>query len=165
MKRRLSFEINIKFVIVLLASFIWAGSARAQSAAELVGSYSLVSVTNVQGGTTVEPYGQNPKGMMRLDASGRYVVVLMRSDLPRFASNNRSTGTAEEYKAIVMGSFAHLGTYTVADGDIIFRLENATYPNWDGEVQKRKLTVTGNNLKYEVSSTLGGTSTLVWKRM
>ena len=81
------------------------------------------------------------------------------------APTNRTTGTAEEYKAVAMGSFVHLGTYTVADGHIIFHLENTTYPNWDGEVQKRKLTVMGDELKYEVSSTMGGTSTVVRKRV
>lgn len=137
----------------------------AQSAKEVVGTYAVQSFWNVQGDRRTELYGPHPKGLMRLDDSGRYMVVLMRPDLPKFVSNNRVTGTAEEYKAIALGSFVHLGTYTVADGHIIFHLENATYPNWDGEVQKRKLTVTGDELKYEVGSTMGGTSTVVWKRI
>ena len=139
--------------------------ALAQSAKDIVGTYTVVSFWNVQGDKKTELYGPRPKGLMRLDTSGRYVVALMRPDLPKFASNNRTTGTAEEYKAVAMGSFVHLGTYTVADGHIIFHLENTTYPNWDGEVQKRKLTVMGDELKYEVSSTMGGTSTVVWKRV
>ena len=139
--------------------------ALAQSAKDIVGTYTVVSFLNVQGDKKTEVYGQHPKGQMRLDASGRYMVVLMRPDLPKFTSNNRSAGTAEEYRAISLGSFVHFGTYEVADGHIIFRLENATYPNWDGEVQKRKLTVMGDELKYEVSSSMGGTSTVVWKRI
>jgi hypothetical protein len=142
-----------------------SNGALAQSAKDIVGTYTVASFWNVQGDKKTELYGSHPKGLMRLDASGRYVVVLMRPDLPKFASNNRTTGTAEEYKAVAMGSFVHLGTYTVVDGHIIFHLENTTYPNWDGEVQKRKLTVTGDELKYEVSSTMGGTSTVVWKRI
>ena len=132
------------FVVML------SNGALAQSAKDIVGTYTVASFWNVQGDKRTELYGPHPKGLMRLDASGRYVVVLMRPDLPKFASNNRTTGTAEEYKAIAMGAFVHLGTYTVADGHIIFHLENTTYPNWDGEVQKRKLTVTGDELKYEV---------------
>jgi hypothetical protein len=147
------------FVVML------SNGALAQSAKDIVGTYTVASFWNVQGDKRTELYGPHPKGLMRLDASGRYVVVLMRPDLPKFVSNNRTTGTAEEYKAIAMGAFVHLGTYTVADGHIIFHLENTTYPNWDGEVQKRKLTVTGDELKYEVSSTMGGTSTVVWKRI
>ena len=139
--------------------------ALGQSAPDVVGTYTLVAVSNLQGDKKTELYGPHPKGTMRLDASGRYVVVLMRPGLPKFASNNRTTGTADEYKAIAMGSFVHLGTYTVADGHIVFHLENSTYPNWDGETQKRKLTVTGDELKYQVNSTVGGTSTVVWKRI
>ena len=139
--------------------------ALAQSAKDIVGTYTVVSFLNVQGDKKTEVYGPHPKGQMRLDASGRYIVVLMRPDLPKFTSNNRGIGTAEEYRAISLGSFVHVGTYEVADGHIIFRLENSTYPNWDGEVQKRKLTVMGDELKYEVSSSMGGTSTVVWKRV
>src|SRR4051812_22350804 len=87
-----------------------SNGALAQSAKEIVGTYTVVSFSNVQGDKKTEVYGSHPIGLMRLDASGRYMVVLMRPDLPRFASNNRTTGTAEEYKAIGLGSFVHLGT-------------------------------------------------------
>jgi hypothetical protein len=142
-----------------------AGPALGQSAKDVIGTYMLASFSNVQGEKRTDVYGPQPKGMMRLDASGRYMVVVMRPDLPKFASNNRTAGTAEEYKAVALGSFVHLGTYAVTDGHIIFSLENATYPNWAGETQKRKLTVAGDELTYEVSSSLGGTSTVVWKRL
>jgi len=140
-------------------------AALAQSAKDLVGTYTIASFTTLQGDKKTELYGPQPKGIMRLDASGRYVVTLLRPGLPKFASNNRATGTPDEYKAIVMGSFIHLGTYTVADGHIIFRIENTTYPNRDGAVEKRKLTVTGDELKYEASSSIGGSSIVVWKRV
>jgi hypothetical protein len=40
---------------------------------------------------------------------------LNRADLPKFAANNRNVGTPEENKAIVQGSFAYFGTYTVTN--------------------------------------------------
>ena len=39
-----------------------------------------------------------------VDANGRYAIVFSRADLPKFASNSRTTGTAEENKAIVGGA-------------------------------------------------------------
>jgi len=141
-----------------------AGGAYGQTAKDIAGTYTLVSFTNQQGDKKTDTYGPNPKGVMMLDANGRYVVALMRPDLPKFASNNRSTGTAEEYKAVALGSFTHFGTYSVADGQIVFRLEHTTFPNWDGQEQRRALTVTGAELKYVVASSIGGTSTLVWRR-
>ena len=155
----------VTLTVMLLGPVLLTETAIGQSAKDVVGSYTLASVSNVQGGKKTEPYGPDPKGMMRLENNGRYVVVLTRPDLPKFASNDRNAATLEEYKAIALGSFFHLGTYTVADGHIIFRLENVSFPNWNGQEQKRRLTVTGNDLKYEVGSTIGGTSTLVWKRI
>jgi len=160
---------RIGIVAALMASVLLAvvsdDGAFGQSAKDVVGTYTSVAVSNSQGDKIVEPYSSKPKGMMRLDASGRYMVVLMRPDLQKFASNSRANGTFEEYKAIALGSFVHMGTYSVEDGHIVFRLENTTFPNWDGDVQKRKLTVAGDELKYEVGSTLGGTSVVVWKRI
>jgi hypothetical protein len=118
----------------------------------------------VQGEKTIEPFGPTPKGLMTLDGNGRYAIVLFRAGLPKFASNNRDTGTADENKAIVTGSIAHVGTYTVADGAIIFRVEHSTFPNWDGQDQKRVLTLSGDELKYTLTSSIGGTATVVWKR-
>jgi len=141
-----------------------AGNAFGQSAKDLAGSYTIVSVTVVQGDKKIEPFGPSPRGVMMLDANGRYVVTLMRPGLPKFASNNRNAGTADENKAIVVGSFTHFGTYSVADAHIIFRLENSTFPNWDGEEQRRALTVSGDELRYTLTSTTGGTATVVWKR-
>jgi len=43
----------------------------------------------------------------------RFSFILTRPDLPKFASNNRGTGTAEENKAIVQGSLAYFGTYSL----------------------------------------------------
>ena len=152
-------------VVVMALVAVSSGSGFSQSAENLAGSYTVISVTNVLGDKTSHPYGPDPKGVMMLDANGNYVVVLMRPDLPKFVSNNRSTGTADEYKAIAVGSFTHYGTYSVADGHIIFRLTGSTFPNWDGQEQKRALTVSGDELKYTVVSTIGGTSTVAWKRV
>jgi hypothetical protein len=151
--------------VALFGSILLTQSAVAQSAKDVIGTYELVSVSNVHGEKRSEPYGLSPKGMMRLEDNGRYVVVLTRPDLPKFASNDRNAGTLEEYKAISLGSFFHLGSYSVAEGHIIFRLENVSFPNWNGQEQKRKLTISGDDLKYETTSTFGGTSTLVWRRV
>jgi hypothetical protein len=48
------------------------------------------------------------------DANGRFTFMIMRSDLPKFASNNRAQATAEEGKAVAQGMIAFYGTYTSA---------------------------------------------------
>ena len=54
---------------VLIGSmFMFADRALGQSAQDIVDTYTLVSVSNVQGEKKTELYGPNPKGIMRLDA-------------------------------------------------------------------------------------------------
>jgi len=88
--------------------------------------------------------------------------------LPKFASNDRAKGTAEENQAVVAGSIAHFGKYTVdqKDKSFTFHVETSTFPNWDGTTQKRAFTVSGGELKYTnpVASAGGGRVDLVWKR-
>jgi len=168
MRRRSILSIS---AITLLGLAVLAGSAASQQRSlkdQLVGSWTSVAIVTDTGGNKVEPFGPNPRGLLILDSGGRYVVVNLRPNLPKFASNNRMTGTPDENKAIVTGSLAHFGTYTVneADKTLIFRIEGSTYPSWDGTEQKRVFTLTGDELKYTVPTvTIGaGTSTVVWKR-
>jgi hypothetical protein len=130
-----------------------AGNTAAQSAKDLVGSWTPVSV---------DAYGPNPKGSLIFEANGRYSLQLMRPDLPKFQSNNRTQGTPAEYKITVEGSLSHLGTYTVSGTDLIFHIEASTFPNWTGTEQKRiNLSVTGDELKYTNLAPSGGYQYLV----
>jgi hypothetical protein len=138
-----------------------------QTAKDLVGTWTLVSALTEEGGTKTLAYGPNPKGIMTVDANGMYVIVTARAGLPKVAANNRTTGTSEENKAIVVGSIAHFGTMSVDEAEkaIILKIETATFPNWDGTEQKWPFTITGDTLQFTVSSaTGGGTATAVWKR-
>ena len=48
---------------------------------------------------------------MMADANGRFSITVVRSDLPKFASNNRMSGTRDENTAIVQGGITYFGTY------------------------------------------------------
>jgi hypothetical protein len=76
-------------------------------------------------------------------------------------------GTPEEYKAVVQGSIAHFGRYTIneADKTITFHIETSTFPNWNGTEQKRPFTLTGDELKWTTpGASSGGTAEVVLKR-
>src|SRR6516165_7007227 len=70
----------------------------------LVGSWTLVSLTAGEGADQTLPYGPNPKGSMMVDANGRFMITVVQSDLPNFASNNRMRGTPDENNSVVQGS-------------------------------------------------------------
>ena len=155
---------TIAVLYFAIASLV--GPSLAQSAKDVVGSYTLVSAVMDLNGKKSDTYGPNAKGALTLDANGRFVLVFMRASLPKFASNNRMTGTPEENQAIVHGSFASFGTYSIneADKTITFRIENATFPNWNGDEQKRSFTLSGDELKYVVAAASGGgIATVTWK--
>ena len=155
--------LGLLFLGVVLA----AGDAFAQTAKELVGTWTLVSAVTEQGGTKTDTFGPNAKGILMVDANGRYVIAFARADLPKIASNNRTTATPEENKAIVGGSLTHFGTISVnaADKTFTFKIETATFPNWSGTEQKRPFTISGDQLRYTAAAASGGgTATVVWKR-
>lgn len=160
-------------VVVRVVAAAWlvgvalpAGQAAAEPAQDLVGTWTAASVTAEQGGTQVEPYGSDPQGVLMFDEDGRYALVLLRPDLPTFASDNRTAGTPEENRAVVQGSIAHFGTYAVEGEDtLVFRIEGSTFPNWDGAEQKRPFTLTEDTLEYTVpAASGGGTARVVWTR-
>ena len=154
-------------VMPFTASDASAQQKAASTAKQLVGHWTLVSIKNEQDGKTTEPLGPNPKGVLILDRSGRYALMIFRPDIPKFASNDRNTGTPEENKAVVLGSLAHFGTYSINEKEVTYtiRPEASTYPNWTGIDQKRSFSISKDELKViNPSGSRGGTSTLIWKR-
>jgi Lipocalin-like domain len=145
------------------------GGAVAQTAkinkAQLVGSWVLVANTNTT--PTSKTFGSND-GIATFDGS-RFTIQLVRSDLPKFASNNRDNGTPDENKAVTQGSISYFGTYSVndADGALTLHIERSSFPNWSGTDQKRIIrSLTADELKYtNPSASVGGTAELAWKRV
>jgi hypothetical protein len=141
--------------------------AGAQTVKDLVGTWTLESDTNTTpDGRTVQPFGRNPQGIAIFDSNGHFAIINSRSDLPKFTSNNRMLGTAEENQEIVHGSIAFFGTYSVADGVIIQHIEGGTWPSWNGTDQKRTITsFVGDEQTWTTDASLGGKSELHWKRL
>jgi hypothetical protein len=157
-------------MLVLLPGLVWSGGeACAQAAKDLIGAWTLVSVTVDRDGSKTEPFGPNPNGFLIFDRNGHFSLVVTRANLPKLASNNRMTATADENKAIVRGSVAYFGTYTVSEADRLFtvHVEGGIFPNWIGTDQKRIFTINGDQLRYTNSSRSGGegTALVIWKRL
>ncbi len=145
-----------------------APGALAQNAADLVGTWTLVSSVTERDGTRIDQFGAGAKGMLSLDGNGFFMLTIIGPNLPKFASNNRAKGTPEENQAVVERSIGMIGTYSVnpADKSLTFRVESATFPNWNGTEQKRSIvTATRDELKYiTATASSGGVGTVTWKR-
>jgi len=145
------------------------GQATKTDKERLVGSWTEVSITAGGGGSQAEPFGPNPSGMMMVDAPGHISLITLRSDLPKFQSNNRITGTADENKAIVHGSIAYFGTYVLdeATHQITITIKGSTFPNFDGTIQKRLVSFRDDDeFTFTVPNPSGGgpTTTVVFHR-
>ena len=132
-----------------------------------MGTWTLVSVVTERDGRKFDTYGPNAKGFLVFDANGRYSIIFIAADLPKFVSGNRSSGTADENKAVVAGSLAHFGTYVVdeADKSFTFQIDRATFPNWEGKNNKRSFVIIGNELRFtDPHASSGGIATTIFER-
>jgi hypothetical protein len=128
---------------------------------QLAGAWAYVSVDTVRpDGSRTPMYGPNPQGLVIFDGRGHYALVNSRADLPKYASNDRMRGTAEEYRDVVQGSIAHFGTYMVNETDktITFHIDISTFPNWNGVEQRRPFVLAGDDLKWTTPAASGGGS-------
>ena len=134
---------------------------------DLEGAWTLVSVVTERDGKRFDAYGPNAKGQLVFDSIGRYSIIFISGGLPKFASNSRSSPTADESIAVVSGSFAHFGTYVVdeVDKSFTFQVERATFPNWDGKNTKRSFGIRGDELHFtDPHSSGGGVATTIFER-
>jgi hypothetical protein len=158
--------------LILLALTSLAAHAAGPLANPLAGTWALVAVDNVSpDGSRVQIYGPNPQGIAIFDSAGHYAMEIFRVGRPKFASNDKSRGTPDEYQAAVQGSNSHFGTYSVnaADHTVTFNVDQASFPNWEGTARTSPYSLTNDELKIIVAHpTTGGpnvTGEVVWKRM
>ena len=135
---------------------------------QLVGTWTVVSWDQVnKDGSKFQRFGANPECVNVFDANGRFYVMFARADLPKFTANNPMKTTSDENKAVMEGSIAYFGTYTVdeAEKTISMRVETSTFPNQVGREQKRTISVSANELKLTNTTPLtGNTINYVLKR-
>jgi hypothetical protein len=151
----------------LCLSISLTSTAIAQTAKDLVGTWTSVSNVNIlQDGSRSDVFGPHGKGIAIFESNGRFAIVNINPDTPKFESNRRSHGTAEENKAAVLGGIALFGTYWVSNKTIFFTVDGSTYPNWTGTEQARTvLSFTGDELKWSLAASIGGTAEVAWKRI
>jgi len=130
--------------IVALTLGLFGGEAAAQTSlkAQIVGTWDFVvaEITAADGKKSF-PFGETPKGVLIFTPEGRFSQIHVASDVPKIASGNRLTGTAEENAAILHRSLALFGSYTVDEEKktVTFHIVSSTFPNWQGEAQTRTI--------------------------
>jgi len=148
------------------------GSAAAQSSSlrqQLVGTWTYASGYNLMpDGSRTDVQGPNGKGILIMDAGGHFAWTLIRSDIPKLASNNRQTGTDAENRAVVQGVITYYGTYEVDEPgkSLLMRIELSSFPNFDGLQQRRSIKLENDELTViNPTGASGGTAYITWKRV
>jgi hypothetical protein len=168
--RRLGVLIATTVSLVILGVVLPSGDALAQQKSlkeQLVGTWIYVSgtTTRADGSKTENP---NLKGIVIYTSDGHFAFVSVRADLPKLANPDRARATAEEAQAVVAGSIAYYGTYSINEVDKVItpKVEGSTFANMIGTDQKRIITsLTADELKFTNPRTSSGeTLEIVWKR-
>jgi lipocalin-like protein len=157
--------------IALMASlgFPDCGVAQGESLKDqLVGTWIYVSSTGKrEDGSAVQRPGL--QGAVTYTADGRFHFITVRSDAPKYASNDPARPSPEEAMAIASGVVAYTGTYTVDEGTrtIHANIETSSFPNLVGAPNQRRIvtSITDDELKFTNPRTPAGiTLELVFRR-
>ena len=106
-----------------------------------------------------EGWGQersNSKGLLDLGCQRSLCADHHRSRPSQDCLRQSHHCYPEEAIAIVGGTLAHFGTFSVIDKNLNFKIESATFPNWDGAEQERAFTLNGDELKYSLGAASAG---------
>jgi hypothetical protein len=104
-----------------------------------------------------------------VDKAGRYSLQIFRPDRVKFAAGVKAQGTPDEFRDAVLGSSTHTGRVTIdtARMKLIFDIETASYPNWEGTRQVRDYLFEDGTLTYSVPASAAGNGTIaysIWRR-
>jgi hypothetical protein len=109
------------------AALLGSGSFAQQKSLkdQLVGTWMLTSVTAERAdGSKAEPFGNDPRGIIVFTPEGYFSLLQSRRELPKIAANDRAKATADEANAVVDGSIAYYGTYSVNEADKTIAVKN-----------------------------------------
>ena len=170
MDRRAFLVRGVSILIGCQALCLSPANAQSSLRQQLVGVWTYVHNYNIfPDGKRIEAHGREGtgKGILVLDASGRFVLNLIRADIPKFASNNRQQGTEVEYKATAQGAIAYFGTYEVDEPNkaLTMKIDYSPFPNFNGSTQRREIKLENDELTItNGTAASGGTAYIMWKR-
>jgi hypothetical protein len=134
--------IRIAAALALVLTVSPAGAQQKTLREQIVGTWNFVIAEVVAAdGKKSFPFGETPTGILIFTAGGQFAQIHVASDVPKIASNNRLTGTPDEYATIMRRSISLFGTYTVNEEKktVTFKIVSSTYPNFAGEAQERSI--------------------------
>ncbi|MFZ6781037.1 lipocalin-like domain-containing protein [Undibacterium sp. Ji83W] len=137
----------------------------------LAGTWALIAAPEIRAdGSRGETFGANPQGLLIIDGTGRYSLQIYRAERSKFAAGDKRKGTEAEYRAAAIDTSSHYGRCFIDTerNVLVFRIEHASFPNWDGSEQARQFELKADVLSYRVPADASGNGTTAistWKKL
>lgn len=140
-------------LIVTLAFAVLPVEAQPAGSNAFVGHWKLIGADKIlPDGSRVHDYGDEPHGMAIFTSDGYFMIEVFRDVRVKFAGNDRTKGTPEEYKDASLSASCSFGTYSVdpATSKVTMKIDRSTFPNYDETTQVRAYELKGDILSWKV---------------
>ena len=143
----------------------------AASAADLVGTWRLLTWASVGDDGVTQPMGERPHGVVVYTGDGTMITTIGRADRPPIDGADIQSGPADQRVDAMATFIAYSGSFHVDGGDVVHEVTMSLYPNWVGTSQRRHVTLStdGNELTLSADPVLMrgrlGANVLTWRRV
>ena len=157
--------------VVLISTTPFNGSA--QSKADLVGTWKLVSLTETtkKGEVRAAYSWQNPAGLLTYTADGRMMAITTKGGRKPLSVSDNIGAPAEERAEAFATMTAYAGSYTLNGNKVTHHIEVSSMPNAVNTDQVRVITnLKGNSLSLRTLTMVNASAEiayreLVWERI
>jgi hypothetical protein len=136
--------------------------------AAIVGTWELVGRENrYDDGSVSHP---DARGLLVYTPDGRMTAQWSMPGRTRFASGDIRKGSPAELEAAFTSYLGYFGRYEwrQEEGVVLHHVEGSLFPNWEGTVLRRGVSLEGDELRLSTPPLLIGgrmmTSVIVWRR-
>lgn len=137
----------------------------------LIGSWELISFVASADDQRSHPYGLHPSGLLVYTADDWITVHVMGQERPHIASGDMQRASEAELRAAFNQYAAYYGRYEVDEAQqmVHHHIKGSLFPNWVGQVQRRRYVIDGDRLELSAPPLLldGRTVSAVftWRRV
>jgi len=132
----------------------------------IVGTWRLITWRRLEAdGSYCYPFEENPRGILIYTEDGNMAVQMVKSNRPRFETNDALGGSEQQRAAAYSSCLAYFGGYEVQGQSVIHHVEASLFPNWSETVQNRPFLLDGDRLTLQVKAGNGQvTNEIIWRR-
>jgi hypothetical protein len=141
------------------------------SAADLAGTWRLLTWVSEGDDGVVYPMGEAPEGILVYTSDGTMITTIGRPGRPPIDGGDLLAGPVEQRLDAMASFIAYSGTFRVDGGDVVHDVTMSLFPNWIGTTQRRHAALSPDGRSLELSAdpfVLRGrlsTQRLTWERV